>query len=181
MLMGEFATAVQYKLPIKVIVLKNNLLGMIRWEQMAFLGNPEYAVEFTPIDYAKFAEACGGKGVTIKKTEEVNPIIKTAMKEEKDDKVPTIIEAYIDPFELPLPPKINMEFPNKIAKSFERGQPYTKEIEKALSMDQYTRNILQFKVTLKKERTSMKANNRVRGYLLTLVSAISPIQDLYSK
>ena len=151
MLMGEFATAVQYKLPIKVIVLKNNLLGMIRWEQMAFLGNPEYAVEFTPIDYAKFAEACGGKGFTIKKTEEVNPIIKTAMKEEKDDKVPTIIEAYIDPFELPLPPKINMEFPNKIAKSFERGQPYTKEIEKALSMDHIQERYYNLKSLLKKK------------------------------
>ncbi|HVP81551.1 MAG TPA: thiamine pyrophosphate-dependent enzyme [Nitrososphaeraceae archaeon] len=151
MLMGEFATAVQYKLPIKVIVLKNNLLGMIRWEQMAFLGNPEYAVEFTPIDYAKFAEACGGKGFTIKKTEEVNLIIKTAMKEEKDDKVPTIIEAYIDPFELPLPPKINMEFPNKIAKSFERGQPYTKEIEKALSMDHIQERYYNLKSLLKKK------------------------------
>ena len=151
MLMGEFATAVQYKLPIKVIVLKNNLLGMIRWEQMAFLGNPEYAVEFTPIDYAKFAEACGGKGFTIKKTEEVNPIIKTAMKEEKDDKVPTIIEAYIDPFELPLPPKINMEFPNKIAKSFERGQPYTKEIEKALSMDHIQERYYNLKSLLKRK------------------------------
>ena len=151
MLMGEFATAVQYKLPIKVIVLKNNLLGMIRWEQMAFLGNPEYAVEFTPIDYAKFAEGCGGKGFTIKKTEEVNPIIKTAMKEEKDDKVPTIIEAYIDPFELPLPPKINMEFPNKIAKSFERGQPYTKEIEKALSMDHIQERYYNLKSLLKRK------------------------------
>ena len=151
MLMGEFATAVQYKLPIKVIVLKNNLLGMIRWEQMAFLGNPEYAVEFTPIDYAKFAEACGGKGFTIKKTEEVNPIIKTAMKEEKDDKVPTIIEAYIDPFELPLPPKINREFPNKIAKSFERGQPYTKEIEKALSMDHIQERYHNLRSLLKKK------------------------------
>ena len=30
---------------------------MIRWEQMAFLGNPEFGVEFTPIDFAKFAEA----------------------------------------------------------------------------------------------------------------------------
>jgi hypothetical protein len=30
---------------------------MIRWEQMAFLGNPEYGVQFTPIDYVKFAEA----------------------------------------------------------------------------------------------------------------------------
>ena len=36
MLMGEFATAVQYNLPIKVIIIKNNTLGMIRWEQMAF-------------------------------------------------------------------------------------------------------------------------------------------------
>ena len=36
------------------------------------------------------------------------------MKEEKDDKVPTIIEAYINPFELPLPPKINMNFQIKL-------------------------------------------------------------------
>ena len=53
MLMGEFATAVQYNLPIKVIVIKNNTLGMIRWEQMAFLGNPEFGVEFSPIDWVK--------------------------------------------------------------------------------------------------------------------------------
>ena len=45
MLMGEFATAVQYKLPVKVIIIKNNSLGMIRWEQIAFLGNPEFGVE----------------------------------------------------------------------------------------------------------------------------------------
>jgi pyruvate dehydrogenase (quinone) len=55
MLMGEFATAVQYDLPIKVIVIKNDTLGMIRWEQMGFLGNPEFGVEFSPIDFAKFA------------------------------------------------------------------------------------------------------------------------------
>jgi pyruvate dehydrogenase (quinone) len=41
MLMGELATAVQYNLPIKVIIIKNITLGMIRWEQMTFLGNPE--------------------------------------------------------------------------------------------------------------------------------------------
>jgi len=66
MLMGEFATAVQYNLPIKVIVIKNNTLGMIRWEQMGFLGNPEFGVEFSPIDWVKFAEACGARGYTIK-------------------------------------------------------------------------------------------------------------------
>ena len=81
MLMGEFATAVQYNLPIKVIIIKNNTLGMIRWEQMAFLGNPEYGVEFTPIDYAKFAEACGGKGYVLKEPDNVKPIISKVLKE----------------------------------------------------------------------------------------------------
>jgi pyruvate dehydrogenase (quinone)/pyruvate oxidase len=154
MLMGEFATAVQYKLPIKIIILKNNLLGMIRWEQIAFLGNPEYAVEFTPIDYAKFAEACGGKGYTIKKVEEVKSIIKMAMREEEE--LPTIVEAYVDPYELPLPPKVNMEFPSKIAESFERGQPYIKEIEKALSMDHIPERYYSLKAHLKTEQSKKK-------------------------
>ena len=44
MLMGEFATAVKYQLPIKVVIIKNNTLGQIKWEQMVFLGNPEYGV-----------------------------------------------------------------------------------------------------------------------------------------
>ena len=45
-----------------VIVIKNNVLGQIKWEQMVFLGNPEYGVELQPIDFVKFAEACGGAG-----------------------------------------------------------------------------------------------------------------------
>lgn len=154
MLMGEFATAVQYKLPIKIIILKNNLLGMIRWEQIAFLGNPEYAVEFTPIDYAKFAEACGGKGYTIKKIEKVKSIIKLAMREE--DELPTIVEAYVDPYELPLPPKVNMEFPSKIAESFERGQPYIQEIKKTLSMDHIPERYYSLKRHLKTKQGKEK-------------------------
>ena len=42
MLMAEFSTCVKYKLPVKVVVVKNNTLGQIKWEQMVFLGNPEY-------------------------------------------------------------------------------------------------------------------------------------------
>ncbi len=60
MLMADLATAVKYELPIKVVVIKNDYLGQIKWEQMVFLGNPEYGVELQPIDFAKFAEACGG-------------------------------------------------------------------------------------------------------------------------
>jgi pyruvate dehydrogenase (quinone) len=124
MLMGEFATAVQYSLPIKVIVIKNNTLGMIRWEQMGFLGNPEFGVEFTPIDWVKFAEACGGKGYTIKEPNEVKSKLHQAMKERE----PTIIEAYVDPFEPPMPPKVEMSFVNNLAESFARGQPYASRI-----------------------------------------------------
>src|SRR5207253_3331478 len=65
MLMAEFVTAVKYHLPVKIIVIKNNTLGMIKWEQMAFLGNPEFACELQPIDFAAFARACGGSGFTI--------------------------------------------------------------------------------------------------------------------
>src|ERR687889_1568785 len=65
MLMAEMATAVKYKLPIKVFVVKNNTLGQIKWEQMVFLGNPEYGCELEPIDFAAVARACGGVGFTI--------------------------------------------------------------------------------------------------------------------
>ena len=44
MLMGEIATLVKYSLTVKVIVIKNNVLGMIKWEQMVFEGNPQYGV-----------------------------------------------------------------------------------------------------------------------------------------
>src|SRR5205814_4793259 len=51
LLMAEFATCVQHALPVKVVVIKNNVLGMIKWEQMVFLGNPEYGVDMTAIDF----------------------------------------------------------------------------------------------------------------------------------
>ena len=62
MLMAEFLTAVKYQLPIKVVIVKNNSLGQIKWEQMVFLGNPEHGVELQPIDFVKVAEACGAVG-----------------------------------------------------------------------------------------------------------------------
>jgi pyruvate dehydrogenase (quinone)/pyruvate oxidase len=126
MLMGEFATAVQHNLPIKVVVIKNNSLGMIRWEQMAFLGNPEYGIEFTPINYAKFAEACGGIGYHIDEPDKLKYVIHSAMKEEKHK--PVIIEVDVDPFEPPMPPKTDKEFVTNLAKSFAKGQPYSGRI-----------------------------------------------------
>jgi len=140
MLMGEFATAVQYDLPIKVVIIKNDILGMIRWEQMAFLGNPEFGVEFTPIDYTRFAEACGGKGYSIKEPNDVDSIMHEAM----SDKKPAIIEAYVDPFDPPMPPKVEMEFVRKLAESFTKGQPYAKRIGLTLFRNQVHERLKDF-------------------------------------
>ncbi|MDQ4073901.1 MAG: thiamine pyrophosphate-binding protein [Thermoproteota archaeon] len=133
MLMGEFATAAQYNLPIKVIILKNNTLGMIRWEQMAFLGNPEFGVEFSSIDFAKFAECCGGKGYTITNPEELESIMQAAMDEKTK---PVIVDVHVDPFEAPMPPKTEPEFVKNIAESFSKGQPYANRIGLTLFRNQ---------------------------------------------
>src|SRR5262249_28029660 len=73
MMMGEMATLVKYRLPVKVVVIKNNVLGQIKWEQIVFEGNPQFGVELQPIDFAAYARACGAAGYTLtdpKKAEE---------------------------------------------------------------------------------------------------------------
>ena len=154
MLMGEFATAVQYNLPIKVIILKNNTLGMIRWEQMAFLGNPEFGVEFSPIDFASFADACGGKGYKIRNPNEIEQVMKLAMA--KDNLKPVIVEAYVDPFEPPMPPRVEPEFVKNIVESFAKGQPYTKRIGLTLFRNQISTSLKGVKDKVKETTDSIK-------------------------
>jgi len=124
MLMAEFSCAVQYKLPIKVVVIKNNTLGMIKWEQMVFLGNPEYGCEMTPIDFAAFAQACGGTGIRIEDPKSCGSRLEEAL----NTPGPVLVEAVVDPFEPPMPPKITMEQAKKFAESLMKGQPNRKEI-----------------------------------------------------
>ena len=124
MLMGEFATAVKYGLPIKVIIIKNNTLGQIKWEQMVFLGNPEYGCELHPIDFAAFARACGGTGFTIEDPAECGNILDAALATPG----PVVVEAVVDPFEPPMPPKITLDQAAKFAKSLAKGEPNRKKI-----------------------------------------------------
>ncbi len=101
MLMAEFVTAVKYKLPIKVVIIKNNTLGQIKWEQMVFLGNPEYGVELQPIDFAKFADACGGSGFSVDDPADCGRTIEEFLKAPG----PAVLQATVDPFEPPMPAK----------------------------------------------------------------------------
>jgi pyruvate dehydrogenase (quinone) len=119
MLMAEFATAVKYRLPVKVVVIKNDILGMIKWEQMAFLGNPEYGCELQPIDFVAVARACGGAGFRIEDPAECGAVLDEALAAPG----PALVEAVVDPFEPPLPPKVTWEQAKNFAESLARGEP----------------------------------------------------------
>ena len=114
----------KYNLPIKVVVVKNNTLGQIKWEQMVFLGNPEYGCELQPIDFAKFAEACGGTGMRIDEASECGRILDEALAV----RGPVIIEAVVDPFEPPMPASVTVEQATHFAESLARGEPNRKAI-----------------------------------------------------
>ncbi len=92
MLMAEFATAVKYRLPIKVVVVKNNYLAQIKWEQMVFLGKPEFAVDLQPIDFAKVAEACGGTGFHVEDPDLIGDVLDEALRLDG----PVVVEAAVD-------------------------------------------------------------------------------------
>jgi len=131
MLMGEFATAVKYRLPIKVVIVKNNVLGMIKREQMVFLGNPEYGVSLEPIDFVKFAEACGAIGFRCERPEEARSALEAMMLAEG----PALVEATVDPFEPPMPARVTAKQALHMAEALARGEPNRGRIALTLFRD----------------------------------------------
>jgi len=119
MLMADFVTAVKYKLPIKVVIIKNNTLGQIKWEQMVFLGNPEYVVDLHPIDFAAFAHACGGVGFTVEDPADCGQVLDEFLSAPG----PAVLQAVVDPFEPPFPAKVKAEQALRFAESLARGEP----------------------------------------------------------
>ena len=119
MLMAEFATAVKYRLPVKVVVVKNDSYGMIKWEQMVFLGNPEYGCDLQPIDFAAVARACGGAGFTVDDPAQVGRVLDEALALPG----PALVEAVVDPHAPPMPPKVTLEQAAHFAEALLKGQP----------------------------------------------------------
>jgi len=131
MLMGEFLTAVKYNLPIVVVIIKNNTLGQIKWEQIVFLGNPEYGCELHNPNFARYAEACGGIGFTVETPDEIRPSLERAMAAGN----PAIVEVVVDPFEPPMPSKVSLEQATHFAKALVKGQPQGGKIALTLFRD----------------------------------------------
>jgi pyruvate dehydrogenase (quinone) len=118
MQMGDLATLIQEELPVKLIVFKNDVLGLIKWEQMVFLGNPEYGVDFAPVDFVKVAEGCGAHAVRIEDPAECEPTLRAALAHPG----PVVIEAIVDANEPPLPPKVTPEQAKHLAQALRRGE-----------------------------------------------------------
>ncbi|HTQ80338.1 MAG TPA: thiamine pyrophosphate-dependent enzyme [Thermoanaerobaculia bacterium] len=131
MLMAEFATAVKYALPIKIVVVKNDTLGQIKWEQMVFLGNPEYGCDLHPIDFVAFAKACGGEGFRIDDPAQCGTILDQALAIPG----PVLIEAVVDPLEAPMPARVDAKQAAKLGKALLRGERDGGKIAATLLVD----------------------------------------------
>ncbi len=131
MLMGELATLAKYQLPVKVILFKNNLLGMIKWEQLVLEGNPQYGVQLQPIDFAAVGLACGIAGFSVDDPAEVPDVLQQAFSHPG----PAIVQAVVDPNEPPLPGKITTDQAWHFAKALARGEKDRFDIIKTVIED----------------------------------------------
>ena len=131
MQLGDFLTAVQHKLPIKIVVEKNNSLGLIKWEQMVFLGNPEYGVNMAPLDFAKFAEAAGARGMCIEDPATCADQLREAFSWDG----PVIVECVVDQHEPPLPSKVKKQQVTKMAQALRQGTPNRNRIAMQMVKD----------------------------------------------
>ncbi len=88
MCIQELATAKQYSLPVKIISLNNRFLGMVRqWQEMFYNGRYSHTYMDSLPDFVKLAEAYGHIGIRVDKPEEVEPALRKAFIEHKDDLV----------------------------------------------------------------------------------------------
>ena len=94
MTMQELITAVQYRVPVKIAIINNGYLGMVRqWQELFYEKRySEVDLSIQP-DFVKLAEACGAVGFRAEKPSEVREIIEEALK--IDDR-PVLMDFHVD-------------------------------------------------------------------------------------
>ena len=124
MLLGELITVAAYNLNIKILVIKNNTLGQIKWEQMVFLGNPEFACDLYPADFVTIARGAGLEAIQIEDPATCGQQLDGVVRRPG----PVLIEAVVDQFTPPMPAKIKASQALKLAEALVRGEPNRMEI-----------------------------------------------------
>lgn len=131
MLLGELATCVKYDLDVKIIVIRNDTLGQIKWEQMVFLGHPEFGCDLQPIDFAAVAR---GFGMNAERIEDPARCAET-LRRVLEAPGPALVEAVVDPHEPPMPPKTSLKQAAHLAESLARGTPAAGKIARTIATD----------------------------------------------
>ena len=92
MTMAELNTAVQHELPIKVCILNNGYMGMVRqWQELFYSKRYVYSHLRNP-DYAAFARAVGAVGITVDSKDQVGPAIDQMLREDR----PCVVDFHVD-------------------------------------------------------------------------------------
>ena len=103
MLMGDFLSLMQLKLPIKVIVFNNSSLSFVELEMKA-AGFLTHATELAETDFSKLAEAIGILGLRAERPEQVKTMLSQALEHEG----PALVDVAVNRQELSVPPSINL-------------------------------------------------------------------------
>jgi pyruvate dehydrogenase (quinone) len=128
MSLAELATCRKYDLPIKIVVINNSSLGQIQWEQMMFLGHPEFGCALEPVDFARIAEGCGLKGLRVTQSHECAAVMDEAF----GHAGPVLVDAVVDAAEPMLPPKRRDTYVENMEKALQQMPNARGEIERAM-------------------------------------------------
>ena len=104
MLMGDFITLTQYKLPVKIVVFNNGTLGFVELEQKS-TGFLDFGVDLQNPNFAAMAEAVGIRGIRIEDAGQVEDGIAAALAHDG----PVLVDAVVNRTELAMPPSITLE------------------------------------------------------------------------
>jgi pyruvate dehydrogenase (quinone) len=104
MLMGDFLSLTQLRLPVKIVVFNNGKLGFVELEQMS-TGFLTTGTDLKNPNFAAMAEATGVRGIRIEKPDEVDAAIAAALAHDG----PVLVDAVVARTELAMPPAITAE------------------------------------------------------------------------
>ncbi|HEY2318342.1 MAG TPA: thiamine pyrophosphate-dependent enzyme, partial [Solirubrobacteraceae bacterium] len=116
--MGELASLAQHRLPITVVVLRNDSLALEIWEQNALLGHPQMGNDLHPVEFAAVAEACGLRGVKLEDPAEAEKVLSEALAHDG----PVLVEALVDPHEAPFGESLLSTHAQHLAQAFQAGE-----------------------------------------------------------
>src|SRR5215218_2359607 len=104
MLLGDFLSLRQLKLPVKIIVFNNGALSFVELEMKA-AGILTYGTSLVNTDFSKLADAAGILGLRAERPEQVKPMLDQAL----EHNGPALVDVVVNPQELLIPPTINLE------------------------------------------------------------------------